>query len=142
MVRSGAARRRCLLVEDEPGLLDLTATVLQRQGYTVLKAANGKDALGIVQECNPGEIGLVVTDMVMPEMGGRVMADWLHAINPDIKVLFTSGYTDCRNGGAIENGMDFIHKPYTPTGLLRKMREVLDGPAPAVPRPHPTGSAT
>jgi PAS domain S-box-containing protein len=115
-----------LLVEDEPGLLELTAIVLQRQGYTVLKAANGREALGIVQERNAGEIGLVVTDMVMPEMGGRMMADWLYAINPGIKVLFTSGYTDCGHGGAIAKDMDFIHKPYTPSALLRKMREVID----------------
>ena len=115
-----------LLVEDEPGLLELTAIVLQRQGYTVLKAANGREALGIVHERQIGEIGLVVTDMVMPEMGGRMMADWLYAINPGIKVLFTSGYTDCGHGGAIEKDMDFIHKPYTPSALLRKMREVID----------------
>jgi PAS domain S-box-containing protein len=127
--RTGPAPRgseTVLLVEDEPGLLELTAIVLQRQGYTVLKASNGREALGMVQERNAGEIGLVVTDMVMPEMGGRMMADWLYAMNPGIKVLFTSGYTDCGHGGAIARDMDFIHKPYTPSALLRKMREVMD----------------
>jgi len=115
-----------LFVEDEPGLLALTAIVLQRQGYTVLKAANGREALTIVQEGRSGEIHLVVTDMVMPEMGGRMMADWLDAINPGIKVLFTSGYTGWGHGDAIEEDMDFIAKPYTPSGLLRKVREVID----------------
>jgi PAS domain S-box-containing protein len=115
-----------LVVEDEPGLLALTAIVLQRQGYTVLKAANGRDALGMVHERSVGEIDLVLTDMVMPEMGGKMMADWLHAFSPGIKVLFTSGYTDCAQGGAIEAGMDFLPKPYTPSGLLSKVREVID----------------
>jgi CheY-like chemotaxis protein len=122
-----------LLVEDEPGLLELTAIVLQRQGYTVLKAANGREALGMVHERDGQGIGIVVTDMVMPEMGGKVMADWLYAINPEIKVLFTSGYTDCGHGGAISKDMDFIHKPYTPGNLLRKMREIMDRAPVAMP---------
>ena len=115
-----------LLVEDEPGLLQLTAIVLRRHGYTVLKAANGREALSIVHDRPDGEIDLVVTDMVMPEMGGRMMADWLFAIRPEIKVLFTSGYTDFGNGGAARAEMDFIPKPYTPSALLRQVREVID----------------
>jgi len=115
-----------LVVEDEPGLLALTAIVLQRQGYTVLKAANGREALGIVHERPAAAIDLVLTDMVMPEMGGRMMADWLRALSPGIKVLFTSGYTDCALGGVIEADMDFLPKPYTPSGLLHKVRDVID----------------
>ena len=115
-----------LLVEDDRGLLELTATVLQRQGYTVLKATNGREALGMVHEGNAGAIDLVVTDMVMPEMGGRLMADWLYSMNPELKILFTSGYTDLGNGGLIEAGVDFIHKPYTPSVMLRKIREIID----------------
>jgi two-component system cell cycle sensor histidine kinase/response regulator CckA len=117
---------RILLVEDEPGLLDLTATVLTRQGYTVLKATNGREALSMIHDPSAGEIDLVVTDMVMPEMGGKMMADWLRVMRPGMRMLFTSGYTDVGSGGSLETDMDFLHKPYTPTGLLRKMREVLD----------------
>jgi PAS domain S-box-containing protein len=122
-----------LLVEDEPGLLALTAIVLQRQGYTVLKAGNGNEALSVVHARRRGDIDLVMTDMVMPEMGGRMMAEWLRAFDPQIKVLFTSGYTDVGHGGGIEAGMDFIPKPYTPTDLLHKVREAIDrsGPKPA-----------
>jgi PAS domain S-box-containing protein len=123
-----------LVVEDEPGLLALTSIVLQRQGYTVLKAANGREALGIVYD-GAAEIALVVTDMVMPEMGGRIMADWLHAIRPGLKVLFTSGYTECSLGGAVDTEMEFIPKPYTPSELLRKVREVIDRPGAPVPAP-------
>jgi nitrogen-specific signal transduction histidine kinase len=117
-----------LLVEDEAGLLALTATVLQRQGYTVLKAANGKEALQIVYEPRECEIDLVVTDMVMPEMGGGMMADWLEAVKPGIKILFTSGYTEWGDGTAIASEKEFIPKPYTPSALLRKVRQVLDLP--------------
>jgi PAS domain S-box-containing protein len=116
-----------LVVEDEPGLLALTSIVLQRQGYTVLKAANGREALGIVHD-GSDEIDLVITDMVMPEMGGRIMADWLEAIQAGIRVLFTSGYTECSMDGEIDPEMEFIPKPYTPSDLLRKVREVIDRP--------------
>ncbi len=114
-----------LVVEDEPGLLALSSIVLKRQGYTVLGASNGREALGIVHD-RPEEIDLVITDMVMPEMGGRIMADWLQTLRPGIKVLFTSGYTECSLEGAADTAMEFIPKPYTPSELLRKVREVLD----------------
>ena len=74
------------------------------------------------------EIDLVITDMVMPEMGGRIMADWLEAIQAGIRVLFTSGYTECSMDGEIDPEMEFIPKPYTPSDLLRKVREVIDRP--------------
>jgi CheY-like chemotaxis protein len=128
-----------LLVEDEPGLRELTAIVLARQGYTVLKAANGREALGIVQD-GP-QIDLVLTDMVMPEMGGRMMADWIQAMRPGLKVLFTSGYTECSMGGAVDPAMEFIAKPYTPSALLRKAREVIDRPPVEKPAQPPGGDA-
>lgn len=65
---------------------------------------------------------MVMTDMVMPGMGGRMMAEWLRSFDPKIKMLFTSGYTDV----GIDKEMDFIAKPYTPSNLLRKVREVMD----------------
>ena len=118
-----------MLVEDEPGLLELTAFVLEKQGYTVLKAANGREGLADRAHTHgAGAINLVVTDMVMPEMGGRMMAEWLTAISPGIKLLFTSGYTEFANGGEITSGINFIHKPYTAAALLWKMREVIDRP--------------
>jgi two-component system cell cycle sensor histidine kinase/response regulator CckA len=116
-----------LVVEDEPGLRELAASVLQKQGYTILKAGNGQEALRIVRERRGLPIELVLTDMVMPEMGGKMMADWLQATNPEIKILFTSGYTDCGLDGALDAGIEFLQKPYTPSALVRKTREVIDG---------------
>jgi DNA-binding NtrC family response regulator len=92
-----------------------------------LKAPNGKKALNIINEKDAGGIDLVVTDMVMPEMGGRMMADWLQAMRPGMKMLFTSGYTDWGNNGEIDTSLEFLPKPYTPVALLRKVRDVLDG---------------
>jgi PAS domain S-box-containing protein len=111
-----------LLVEDEPGLLAVTALMLERQGYTIVKATNGNEGLVLAHERRVGAIDLVMTDMVMPGMGGRVMADWLQAFDSKIKILFTSGYTDV----GIDKEMDFLAKPYTPLNLLRKVRQVLD----------------
>jgi two-component system cell cycle sensor histidine kinase/response regulator CckA len=115
-----------LIVEDEPGLRELAASVLQKQGYTILKAGNGQEALRMVRERRGQPIDLVLTDMVMPEMGGKMMADWLQATNPEIKILFTSGYTDCGLDGALNAGTEFLPKPYTPSALVRKTREVID----------------
>ena len=115
-----------LVVEDEPGLLQLTAIVLKRQGYNVLKASNGREALDIVHGRGEAGVDLVLTDMVMPEMGGRIMVDWLRAFSPGINVLFTSGYADGGLGPVIDADMEFLPKPYTPSGLLRKVREVID----------------
>ncbi len=109
-----------LVVEDEHGLRELTALVLQRQGYSVLKAGNGQEALRIVHERRGQPIDLVLTDMVMPEMGGKMMAEWLRATNPEIKILFTSGYTDCGLDGALDAEIEFLPKPYTPSALVRK----------------------
>jgi CheY-like chemotaxis protein len=115
-----------MVVEDEPGLRDLAASVLQRQGYTILKAGNGQEALRIVRERRGQTIDLVLTDMVMPEMGGKMMAEWLQATNPEIKILFTSGYTDWGLDGAMDAEIEFLPKPYTPSALVRKAREVID----------------
>lgn len=118
-----------LVVEDEPGLRDLAVSVLERQGYHVLKAGNGQEALRIVQDHRGAPIGLAVTDMVMPEMGGRAMAEWLQATNPEIKMLFTSGYTECGLEDEFAAGIAFLAKPYTPSTFMRKVRAVLDAPA-------------
>jgi two-component system, cell cycle sensor histidine kinase and response regulator CckA len=115
-----------LVVEDEPGLRDLSASILQKQGYVVLKAGNGQEALRIVRERRGLQIDLVLTDMVMPEMGGKVMAEWLQATNPEIKIIFASGYTDYGLDGGLDLEMEFLQKPYTLSALVRRVREVID----------------
>jgi two-component system, cell cycle sensor histidine kinase and response regulator CckA len=117
-----------LVVEDEPSLRHLAEGVLNAQGYNVLTAPNGQDALRVAAE-HPGKpIALVITDVIMPRMGGKAMAEWLQATFPDIKILFTSGYTDdaIAHHGALEEGIEFLPKPYTPATLARKVRELLD----------------
>ena len=117
-----------LVVEDEPSVRNLARAVLEGQGYTVLAAANGQDALHVVREHTGPPIGLVVTDVIMPIMGGRVMAEWLKTTNPHLKFLFTSGYTDdaIAHHGVFAEGVEFLAKPYTPSALIRKVRELLD----------------
>ena len=120
-----------LVVEDEPCLRHLAHGVLAAQGYEVLRAPNGQDALRMAQEHKGSPIRLVVTDVIMPLMGGKVMAEWLKATYPDLKVLFTSGYTDdaLAQHGVLEPGVAFLPKPYTPATLARKVRAMLDNQA-------------
>jgi CheY-like chemotaxis protein len=119
-----------LLVEDEPSVRHLTCRILEAQGYNVLRANNGQDALHVAREHKGSPIRLVVTDVIMPLMGGKVMAEWLKTTYPDLKILFTSGYTDdaIAQHGVLEPGVAFLPKPYTPAALARKVREMLDTP--------------
>jgi PAS domain S-box-containing protein len=119
-----------LLVEDEPSVRHLTCRILESQGYNVLRANNGQDALHVAREHKGSPIRLVVTDVIMPLMGGKVMAEWLKTTYPDLKILFTSGYTDdaIAQHGVLETGVEFLSKPYTPAMLARKVREMLDEP--------------
>jgi len=100
------------------------------KGYTVLSSSNGQDALHVARDHKGAPIGLVVTDVIMPLMGGKVMAEWLKTTNPNLKILFTSGYTDdaLTNHGGLETGVQFLPKPYTPSTLACKVREMLDAP--------------
>ena len=118
-----------LLVEDEAGVRTLAKTILQIQGYTVLDAAQGKDAF-LLSGQHEGLIHLMVTDMVMPEMNGREVADRLKPLRPNMKVLFMSGFTDKAmvHNGELDPGIAFLQKPFTPQTLARKVREVLDAP--------------
>jgi DNA-binding NtrC family response regulator len=122
-----AGKETVLVVEDEPDLLDLTHTILTQQGYRVLTAGHGLDGLRIARQ-QSGPIHLVVTDMVMPEMGGKEMAAALRAAIPNLKVLFTSGYLEhaAAYNAAAEKGTDFLPKPYTPADLLSRVRRMLD----------------
>jgi signal transduction histidine kinase/ActR/RegA family two-component response regulator len=117
-----------LVVEDDSSVRHLARGVLEAQGYEVLSAPNGQDALRVAREHKGSLIRLVVSDVIMPLMGGRVMAEWLKTSYPDIKILFTSGYTDdaITHHGVLEPGIAFLSKPYTPATLARKVRAMLD----------------
>ena len=117
-----------LVVEDEPAVRHLACQVLRAQGYEVLSATNGQDGLHVARQHKGAAISLVITDVIMPQMGGKVMAEWLSASFPDLKILFTSGYTDdaIAHHGVLDAGVDFLPKPYTPSSLAHKVRAVLD----------------
>ena len=114
-----------LLAEDEPAVRGMITEVLRKQGYTVLEGANGHEALRVARERAHGEIHLLLTDVVMPLLGGRGLAERLKVGQPQVKVLYTSGYAE--PALADQMGLEFMQKPFTPQVLLRKVREVLDG---------------
>jgi CheY-like chemotaxis protein len=115
-----------LIAEDAPGVRGVVQEVLRRQGYTVLAAPDGKSALALAA-AHSGPIHLLITDVIMPEMSGRQLADRMREIRPDAKVLFVSGYTDDAivRHGILEPGIAFLQKPFSPPALARKVREVL-----------------
>lgn len=117
-----------LVVEDEPTLRSLTAGSLRKLGYRVLEAVNGEMALWVAAE-HLAPIHLLVTDVVMPRMGGKDLADRLTALQPDLKVLYISGYTDDAivHHGVLDAETAFLQKPFTPSMLARKIRTILDG---------------
>ncbi len=119
-----------LLVEDEEMILKLVHKVLQANGYTVLVAASGGDAERVAGQ-HDGPIHLLMTDVVLPGLNGREVARRLEATRPGIRVLYLSGYTDDAivHHGVLEPGVAFLQKPFSPTVLGRKVREVLDSPA-------------
>jgi len=116
-----------LVVEDEEGVRKLVVRGLEGQGYRVLDAPQGLDAF-LIAEKHQGPIHLLVTDVVMPKVNGRELAERMASIRPGIKVLYMSGYTDnaITHHGILEKGMNYIQKPFSVDGLARKVREVLD----------------
>jgi nitrogen-specific signal transduction histidine kinase/CheY-like chemotaxis protein len=119
-----------LLVEDEEALRTLVRQVLQSYGYTVLEARDGQDGLWMAGQF-PGTLHVLVTDLVMPRMGGRELADHLSPHRPGLKVLFMSGHTEdpaMQRGEALA-GAAFVQKPFSPLALVRKVRQLLDAEA-------------
>jgi two-component system cell cycle sensor histidine kinase/response regulator CckA len=118
-----------LVAEDEDGVRSLTREVLEKYGYTVLEAANGEEALKVA-ESHEGPVDLLLSDVVMPRMGGPELAQALLAKRPSVKVLYMSGYTDhpMVRRGVVNAGVAFLQKPFTPTVLVSRVREVLEAP--------------
>lgn len=116
-----------LVVEDEPMVRDVARATLERQGYEVLTADNGVDGLRVAHDAG-ARLSLVVTDVVMPQMGGWEMAELLRRERPGMKILFTSGYNEeiAGAGGRVDQGIDFLPKPYLPAVLTERVRQVLD----------------
>jgi len=115
-----------LIVEDEVAILELGRTLLERLGYTVLTASTPGEALLLAKE-HANEIHLLITDIVMPEMNGRQLADHLHTLYPNIKPLFMSGYTAnvIAHRGILDEGVNFMHKPFSAKDLATKVYEAL-----------------
>jgi signal transduction histidine kinase/CheY-like chemotaxis protein len=117
-----------LLVEDDPALREMASALLARLGYSVLTAADGLEALHLTQQRSTGHIDLLFTDVVMPNMSGKELADRIQSLFPRTKTLFTSAYTEnaIAHQGVLNPGITLLQKPFTPTALAKKVREVLD----------------
>ena len=127
-------------MEDAQRVRAVVREILEMSGYVVLEARHGAEALEISNR-HAGSIHLLVTDVVMPQMSGRELAQRLATLRPEMKVLYMSGYTDDAivRHGVLASGIAFLSKPFTPDALALKVREVLDGVAdgrrPAPPSP-------
>ncbi|OWK37339.1 ATP-binding protein [Fimbriiglobus ruber] len=124
----GGGTETLLLVEDEAGILGFGRYLLEKGGYKVLVAANGAEALEVAAHYD-GVIHLLVTDVMMPEISGLQVATRLSALRPEMKVLYVSGYSEeaVARQGLFGSGVPFLQKPFAPTSLAAKIREVLDG---------------
>ena len=125
---AAGGKETILLVEDEGSLRGLAAKVLRKHGYTVIEAANGLKALETMAGSNKLKIDLLITDVIMPEMGGTELAGKLLERYPGIKVLYISGYTDNAivHHGVLAEGVSFLPKPFSPISLAQKVRDTLD----------------
>jgi CheY-like chemotaxis protein len=116
-----------LLVEDEPNVRRVARKFLQKQGYTVLETGQPKQALPICQ-AHDGEIDLLITDVIMPDMSGRELAEHLGRMYANLKVLYISGYANeaLNQQGLLGTGIAFLEKPFSSEALARSVREALD----------------
>jgi len=121
-----AGNEKILLVEDEFNVRFLTMKILLGAGYDVLQANNGVNALDILQK--ESKVKLIITDVIMPEMGGKELSDKATKLYPNIKTVFVSGYTDdtISQSGLLKEGIIFLQKPYSPSELLQLVRDTLD----------------
>ena len=117
-----------MVVEDEPNVRKLTVAALQRLGYSVLEADNGEEAFKLVQSQPSLRLDMVITDVVMPQMGGKDLAQWMRLMYPDIKVVFTSGYPNHAFDDAelLDENSTFLAKPFASKMLAVRVRELLD----------------
>ena len=116
-----------LVVEDEPSLQVMAKRMLEKLEYRVLSASTPNEAIGLAEK-HAGEIKLLITDVIMPEMNGRDLAERMQSLYPGMKILFMSGYTAdvVVNGGVLDKGVNFIQKPFSMRNLAVKVREALD----------------
>ncbi len=119
---------RVLVVDDESTIRDMAATVLRNYGYTVAEAENGSEALRVIHDSDDGKVDLLLTDVVMPNMGGQELAERLTQIDGETKVLYTSAYTNgfLDHDPDSDESPDFLSKPFTPESLARRVRDLLD----------------
>ena len=117
------------LVEDEKTVLELATRILRMKGYNVLPAENGRHALDVIARY-PDRIDMLLTDVVMPGMSGRDLADRVNVMRPGVRILFMSGYSAeaVAQHGVLAEGASFLEKPFSPGNLLQKVREILDAP--------------
>ncbi len=129
--RAGGGNETILLAEDDEIVRNLAARILEKAGYTVLTAVNGMDALRVFRESKE-KIDLVLADVVMPELGGKGLYEALHKDHPDLRFLFSSGYSvnAVHTNFVLHDGTQLIQKPYSPEALLRKIRELLESRSP------------
>jgi PAS domain S-box-containing protein len=116
-----------LLAEDDQFVRTLSARVLRDQGYTVIETSNGEDALRLVRDNDKQVIHLLVTDVIMPRMGGKQLSEEMKRLRPEIKILYTSGYVDTSllDYGVLDTDIPFLQKPFTPLSLARTVHEAL-----------------
>jgi PAS domain S-box-containing protein len=126
-VKIAGGSETILLVEDEDLVRGITRTMLEEFGYKVLETRSAKEALQVCKE-HAGQIHLMLTDVVMPQMGGKALSEQVKVLRSDTGILYMSGYTDDMivHHGVLEQGTPFLQKPFTPDALARKVREVLD----------------
>ena len=121
------ASETVMVVEDDENVRRLTARILGENGYQVIEADSGAQAVNLARH-HDGPIHLLLTDVVMPGMSGKELADTIMEARPEVAVLFMSGYTDdvIAQHGVLKEGMQFLPKPFTAQSLTQKVREVLD----------------